>query len=57
MDIREKMPNNQDTVHRTQKGPNEDASVSLEREKKATTKGEGGTCEGNGMEKQRGEHD
>ena len=47
MDIRKnKVQNIQDTVHRTQKvnklkGPNEDASVPLGREKKEISSGEG----------------
>ena len=59
-----KVPNTQDTAHRTQKvnklnGPSEDASVPLGEggEKKATSNGEGGTWEGKGMGKWRGEDD
>jgi hypothetical protein len=50
-----KVANTLATGHRTQKGqqaegPSEDASFLLGREKKATTRGEGGTWEGKRME-------
>ena len=60
MDIRKKKVQNiQDTVHRTQKvnklkGPNEDASVPLGREKKATIKGGGSDLGGKGDGVERG---